>query len=152
MNAFGIPFGGLSIGGTAVESMGWTLLHFLWQGSIVAALLALLDVLLSRGRPQLRYLAACAALVVMFALPIATFLVVKPASVPRSPGAIQMVPKEKPQAERVAFHTRSLGSARLTRHSVTMTPTRVRLTSVRGRDACTSTAGERAWLVSLIRM
>jgi beta-lactamase regulating signal transducer with metallopeptidase domain len=51
------------------QAAGWTLLHFLWQGALVAIILALLS-----GRSaQPRYLAACAALVLMAILPLITF-------------------------------------------------------------------------------
>jgi beta-lactamase regulating signal transducer with metallopeptidase domain len=85
MNAFQLSIAGLSIDRAIVESLGWTLLHFIWQGAIVAALLAALDALLSRSRPQLRYLAGCGALLVMLALPVATFVVSESAT--RGPGA-----------------------------------------------------------------
>ena len=55
-----------------VARLGWTLLHFLWQGALVAALL-----LMVRGRASgasFRYAAACLALAVMAAAPVATFL------------------------------------------------------------------------------
>jgi beta-lactamase regulating signal transducer with metallopeptidase domain len=56
-----------------VRALGWSLLHFLWQGAAVAALLASLDLLLERARPQVRYLLAAAALLLMLLLPVATF-------------------------------------------------------------------------------
>ena len=55
-----------------VARLGWTLLHFLWQGVLVAAVLALL-----RGRASsasFRYASACLALAVMTAAPVITFL------------------------------------------------------------------------------
>jgi beta-lactamase regulating signal transducer with metallopeptidase domain len=58
----------------SVEALGWALLHFVWQGAVVAALLAGADGLMSRARAHARYLTACAALLAMLALPIATFV------------------------------------------------------------------------------
>jgi TonB family protein len=55
------------------HALGWTLLHFLWQGTLIAAILACLLSLLSERSPQPRYLAACTALVLMIATPIITF-------------------------------------------------------------------------------
>ncbi len=54
--------------GTALESpaagaVGWTLLHSLWEGAIVAAVLA--AVLLAVRSPRARYTAACLALLAM---------------------------------------------------------------------------------------
>ena len=55
------------------HAAGWTLLHFLWQGALVALILAYVLTLLSRRSAQPRYLAACAALVLMAILPLITF-------------------------------------------------------------------------------
>src|SRR2546426_12630408 len=75
MNPFHFSVAGLTLDRAMVETLAWTLLHFVWQGLVVAATLALLDSLLSRSRPQLRYLADCVAMVVMLASFIATFVV-----------------------------------------------------------------------------
>lgn len=55
------------------HALGWALLHSLWQGALVALLLA--GVLtLSRGRtPNFRYAAACAALALTLLLPAVAF-------------------------------------------------------------------------------
>ncbi len=55
-----------------IRILALTLLHFLWQGALVAALLATLHALLPRPRAGARYVAACAALALMLALPLAT--------------------------------------------------------------------------------
>jgi hypothetical protein len=58
-----------------VDRIGWTLLHSLWQGAVVAALLkAALGALRGR-RPPVAYGCACVAMVAMLVLPIATFVV-----------------------------------------------------------------------------
>jgi GWxTD domain-containing protein len=57
----------------AVHALGWTLLHFVWQGTVVAILLAGVLGLLSGRGPQWRYVAACAALVLMLILPLVTW-------------------------------------------------------------------------------
>jgi len=59
-----------------IRALGWTLLHFVWQGAAVAALLASANLVLRRSAPQVRYLLACAGLVAMLALPAVTFRVV----------------------------------------------------------------------------
>jgi len=52
-----------------VERLGWTLVHFLWQGVVIAALYAG-----ARTRSaQVRYVLACAALATMMAAPVVTF-------------------------------------------------------------------------------
>jgi bla regulator protein blaR1 len=52
--------------------LGWALFHFLWQGALVAALLAGIVRLLRGRSPALRYALSCGALATMLALPIAT--------------------------------------------------------------------------------
>ena len=58
-----------------IDVAGWTLLHFVWQGSLIALLAALTLRLLLTCRPQIRYVVACAALGVMLAAPVGTALV-----------------------------------------------------------------------------
>ena len=55
-----------------LHALGWTLLHFCWQGAIVAALLW--SVLGPLRGSQLRYGLACCALLTMIVLPLVTFL------------------------------------------------------------------------------
>ena len=52
--------------------LGWALFHFLWQGALVALVVAPLVWLLRKRSPALRYTLACAALATMVALPVAT--------------------------------------------------------------------------------
>ena len=51
-------------------ALGWALLHFLWQGALVALGVALLLRVLRRSEP--RYLVACGALALCLLLPVAT--------------------------------------------------------------------------------
>ena len=56
------------------ERLGWTLLHFLWQGILVAALYALARALAGgRMSARGRYAIACAALLAMTAAPALTY-------------------------------------------------------------------------------
>lgn len=57
-----------------VEALGWSLVHFLWQGAAVAALLSLVLLALRRAGPGLRYAAACTGLLLMAACPLATLV------------------------------------------------------------------------------
>jgi TonB family protein len=57
-----------------VRALGWTLLHFCWQGAAVAALLWCVLALLSVRMPRARYAAASLALAMMVALPAGTFV------------------------------------------------------------------------------
>jgi len=61
------------------RTLGWTLLHFLWQGAAVASVLACLNLTLRRSAPQARYVLACGSLLLMLALPGLTFRVLSAA-------------------------------------------------------------------------
>ncbi len=56
-----------------IRTLGWTLLHFVWQGAVIASLLACLNLGLRRSTPQLRYVLACGSLLLMLVLPALTF-------------------------------------------------------------------------------
>ena len=58
----------------AVESVGWVLVHFVWQGAAVASLLYVGLSMARRSRPEVRYAMASVALVLMLAAPIDTAL------------------------------------------------------------------------------
>lgn len=54
------------------KALGYSLIHFIWQGALVAALLSSVRVMLRRSRPNVRYVASCAAMLLMLALPVLT--------------------------------------------------------------------------------
>jgi GWxTD domain-containing protein len=56
-----------------IHRLGWTLLHFLWQGTAIAVVHAIVRSLFG-GSAQRRYLLACAALAAMVAAPPLTWL------------------------------------------------------------------------------
>ncbi|HUD99000.1 MAG TPA: M56 and DUF3738 domain-containing protein [Bryobacteraceae bacterium] len=57
-----------------VARLGWTLVHFLWQGLLIAALYAAARrAIAGRVNPNTRYVLACAALGAMLAAPLATW-------------------------------------------------------------------------------
>ncbi|MCY1044817.1 M48 family metalloprotease [Corallococcus sp. bb12-1] len=58
--------------GLILESVGWALLHLVWQGVLVAAALALALRWVGSRSANLRYALACGALGIMLALPVAT--------------------------------------------------------------------------------
>lgn len=66
-----------------VERLGLTLLHFVWQGAIVAAIYGIARKGAAACRPNVRYLVACAALALMALAPLGTWLVLRPSQ----PGA-----------------------------------------------------------------
>jgi TonB family protein len=57
-----------------IRALGWTLLHFCWQGAAIAALLWCGLALLPVRIPRARYAAAGLALVMMVAFPVGTFV------------------------------------------------------------------------------
>ena len=54
-----------------VDAIGWTLLHFVWQGALLGMAAALALALLRRARPEHRYSVACAALLACVLWPAA---------------------------------------------------------------------------------
>jgi beta-lactamase regulating signal transducer with metallopeptidase domain len=57
-----------------VNALGWTLLHFLWQGALIAGLLTAALALLRHAGSRARYAASCAAMLLMLICAVATFL------------------------------------------------------------------------------
>jgi hypothetical protein len=72
-NAFSGPLG---------QRLSWTLLHFLWQGAVVAGLLETAVYLLGVRAMAARYRMTLAALILMAACPAVTFFLVRPDPVP----------------------------------------------------------------------
>jgi hypothetical protein len=67
-----------------VERLGWTLVSFLWQGTLIAALYAAARSCARSTSPNTRYLVACAALVLMIAAPLITWsLIGRPSNTPQ---------------------------------------------------------------------
>ncbi len=57
----------------ALETLGWTLIHFIWQGIAIAILLALAHQLCHQRQATLRYALSCGAMALLIITPIATF-------------------------------------------------------------------------------
>jgi uncharacterized protein (TIGR03435 family) len=80
-----------------VERLGTTLLHFLWQGLLIAVLYAAARrIFASTQNAQRRYLLACVALAAMMAAPLVTWEVMRPAQV--SPEAMYRIRSTPPAA------------------------------------------------------
>src|SRR5215208_3012811 len=87
-----------------LETAGWTLIHFLWQGCALAAVAATLLRLAERRSPNARYLIACAALVMLAAAPLVTARLLWDASVEHArlkPAVLSEVALRQAQGERV---------------------------------------------------
>ena len=69
-------------------TFGWTLVHFLWQGTAGAAFLAL--VLLTTRSPRVRYAAGCFALALMALAPVLTYAWLGQAGVVRELGPVAL--------------------------------------------------------------
>jgi beta-lactamase regulating signal transducer with metallopeptidase domain len=87
-----------------VESLGWSLVHFLWQGLVLANVLLFLLFFLRRRSANARYLAACGVLLAMAACPVATFAWIWCHAEARPPIAgtdaeVQVVPFDAPLAD-----------------------------------------------------
>jgi beta-lactamase regulating signal transducer with metallopeptidase domain len=77
--------------------LGSALLHFVWQGALLAALALVMLVVLKRARPQLRYLTLLVLLTAMAASPLITFVLVD-AEVATAPFASKSQPtRDAPQ-------------------------------------------------------
>ncbi|MGE3404277.1 MAG: hypothetical protein AB7K63_16930, partial [Vicinamibacterales bacterium] len=57
---------------TAVSLVGWTLIHFAWQGTAIALAAALLLWTLRGAAAPWRYATSCGALLLMLAAPVLT--------------------------------------------------------------------------------
>ncbi len=64
-----------------VERLGWTLVHFLWQGVLIAVLYAAVRRWMSPlSSPNARYFLGCGALAAMMAVPFVTLIFMHPSA------------------------------------------------------------------------
>src|SRR4051794_37336238 len=56
------------------DALGWTLVHFVWEGVLIAALFAIARLMMRRSSSNLRYSAGCAAMLLMLAAPLITLI------------------------------------------------------------------------------
>ena len=87
------------IANPAAAAIGWTLLHSLWEGAIVTAVLGAMLLILRKARA--RYSAACAALLALLALFTVTLLRLAPESAQSFPVGGRSIPVWKVMAEDV---------------------------------------------------
>ncbi len=57
-----------------IEALGWTLLHSLWQGALVAVVLGILMLLMKKNSAQIKYLVSFLSLLIMVSWSINTFV------------------------------------------------------------------------------
>jgi beta-lactamase regulating signal transducer with metallopeptidase domain len=56
----------------ASDAVGWALIHFIWQGTALALVLAAVRLLVPRTFARTRYVAGCVTMLAMLAVPVAT--------------------------------------------------------------------------------
>jgi len=76
------PFG---LDRASVDALGWTLVHFIWQGAFIAFVFAVLNRMFARVGANVRYLLGCGTLLLMLLAPISTFVVLRDAASTPSP-------------------------------------------------------------------
>lgn len=87
--------------GRLIECLGWTLVHFVWQGFVIAALLAGFLRMAVGASSIRRYWAGCAALLLLALAPVFTFQIVS-SHIPVEPIAqIETLPEMEPDAKSV---------------------------------------------------
>lgn len=65
-----------------IETLGWALVHFLWQGVVLGALFALARALTSQADPKVRYRLALGIFLMTALTPAATFIYLWPGAAP----------------------------------------------------------------------
>jgi beta-lactamase regulating signal transducer with metallopeptidase domain len=85
-----------------VERLGWALVHFLWQGLLIAAVYAAARRWIAgEASPNTRYLLACAALAAMAATPLVTWGWMRPSDA--SPDAAYRIRSTPPAASTIGI-------------------------------------------------
>lgn len=73
-----------------VARLGWTLLHFLWQGALIAAAYGVARTALRAVVPNVRYILGCAALAVLAGAPVITWILLGPTPPHEAAGSVSM--------------------------------------------------------------
>jgi len=127
-----------------IDRLGWTLVHFLWQGTLLGLLSASLLALLPSARAQARYLLACTTLLTMLAAPVVTFSILAPqdaAITARTPGAKRASARD---ALASAGTAGSAASNSLATHEASATDARVNATAPHAMTASSAMRLDRA--------
>src|SRR5215510_12321680 len=59
------------------QALGWTLIHFIWQGALIGILYLSASLILRRRSANARYAAACMAMLLMLIAPAASFVIIR---------------------------------------------------------------------------
>ena len=106
-----------------IDVAGWTLVHFVWEGAVIAAIAAILLRALRDRSPQSRYAVACGALLVMLAAPAVTAVALARAIAPvASPAPVAAVESDGASfaSAKSALETRIAQAAARTSSTVTL--------------------------------
>lgn len=93
------------------ERLGWTLLHFLWQGAVVAIFLLVLLHVIQPRRASTRYTLGCVALILMAWCPVVTFVSLEMPVQSPVPFAAQEFSQDTPWTPRHEAEKASTGPA-----------------------------------------
>ena len=81
------------------EARGWSLLHFVWQGAVLAGLLAITLIPLRRASAHVRYLVECLGFVIVALCPLVTWCwLLSSRTVPPAAPVATPLPSTKPAA------------------------------------------------------
>jgi len=83
-----------------LQSLAWALIHFLWQGCLVWGLTALSLRLARNSSAQVRYLLGILGLALCLALPVVTFLKLRPLTLERA--SVQILPPSEAKSQTAA--------------------------------------------------
>jgi len=62
------------LSGAFIDALGWTLVHSIWQGALLASLVVVIMILLRKGAARTRYLVYFSSLLLMLGLSVLTFI------------------------------------------------------------------------------
>src|SRR5262245_32870159 len=85
-----------------VEALGWGLIHFIWQGTLVALLLAGVLRMLRGASTNARYATACAALLLMLMAPPVTIAIIGSSAPGETANGLPPVSAAQPESRRLA--------------------------------------------------
>lgn len=89
-----------------IDTLGLSLLHFLWQGVVIGALFYVVRAMLPAARNEARYALGLGALALLAACPVVTFFVLRPAT-----GAAQILPGIGATAQPMTAFASAMSSA-----------------------------------------
>jgi len=93
-----------------VTALGWALIHFIWQGTLVALLLAGVLRMLRGRSTDIRYAAACAALLLMLMGPLTTMAIIRLSVPDKTANGMPSVFAAQPESQPLAVEIEPAGA------------------------------------------